>query len=406
MQILFGAKIIDGTGAPPSAEKIVVIKDRKIRFVGDEKDFDKTDQEIQRINLSGFTLLPGLIDCHVHITSNPDVSTAPFTGPYAKGRMILFGAQSARKTLEAGFTTVQDMMASNDVIFPLRDSIAAGETKGARILASGKCITITGGHGTQMWGDGAIEADGPQEVLKAVRTQIKAGADLIKIMASRPAFSPPYYGREAYQVEEMRPGVEEAHRAGLRVCAHSHSKISAMKNAILAGVDSVEHAAPVDREIIEMMLERGTFMVPTMSVSAGLQETVEDGTYPYGEEALKRSLGLAKETEEAVAWAHQAGVNLALGTDAAMPRVWHGGNARELELFVECGLSPMQALLTATSKAAQNIGRESQLGTIEAGKLADLVVVDGNPLADIRILQDQARIKIVFKEGDIVIDRR
>ena len=406
MYILSGLKIIDGHGGEPITDKVVVIKDKMIHFIGDEADCKFDDEPFERIDLPGMTLLPGFIDCHVHITFNPDNRIPPYMGPYQTGHDILFTAKNARLTLEAGFTTVRDVMSANEVIFPLRDSIARGETSGTRILSSGKCITITGGHGTQFGLDGAIEADGPQEVLKAVRAQIKAGADVIKIMASRPAFSPPYYGREAYQVEEMLPGVEEAHRAGLRVCAHSHSKIQAMKNAILAGIDSIEHAAPVDDEILDMMLERGTFMVPTLAVSPGLMETVEDGTYPYGEEALKRSKGLTGETQDAVARANERGVNIALGTDAAMPRVWHGGNAWEFELLVDCGLSPMDALIAGTSKAAQNIGREDTLGTIETNKLADLVVVDGDPLEDIRILRDMEKIKIVFKEGKIVKDRR
>lgn len=406
MILLTNVIIIDGTGSEPRSDESVLLKDGQIIEVGKEVDFDLQGGDHQRIDLSGMTLLPGFIDCHVHILWNADPSEARYMGIYSTGHSVLRGAVHARKTLEAGFTTIQDMMAPNEVIFPLRDSIASGETVGARIRASGKCITITGGHGTQFGLDGAIEADGSSEVLKAVRQQIKAGADVIKIMASRPAFSAPYYGREAYQVDEMKPGIEEAHRAGLRVCAHCHSIIPGMKNAILAGADSIEHAAPVDDEILDLMFERGTFMVPTLSVSAGLKETVEDGTYPYGEEALKRSNGLDSETEDAVLRAYKKGVNIALGTDAAMPHVWHGANAREFELLVGHGLSPMDAILAGTSKAAKNLGLEDHIGTIAPGVLADLVVVDGNPLEDISILQEMDKIKLVFKEGQIVKDRR
>jgi imidazolonepropionase-like amidohydrolase len=352
------------------------------------------------------TLLPGLIDCHVHILGDPDPASKPYAGPYPVGTAILRGAKHARQTLEAGFTTVQDMMSPNEAIFPLRDSIAAGETAGSRILAAGKCITITGGHGIQYGPGNAIEADGPDEVFKAVREQIKAGADVIKIMATRPAFSPPYRGREAYQVEELEPGIAEAHRAGLRVCAHAHSILGGIRNAVLAGVDSVEHGAPTDDAVLEMMAARGTFLVPTLSVSPALEECVEEGSFPYPPEVIDVERRLAAATGETVARAQELGVKIALGSDAAMPRVWHGGNARELELLVDFGLTPMEAIVAGTGSAAENVGRAADLGTVEPGKLADLVVVDGDPLADICVLQDKERIKLVLREGRIAVDRR
>jgi len=406
MILLTGVKVIDGMGNYPDDNQSILIEDSKIRWIGKQGDWNNHGEPIESINLQEKTLLPGLIDCHVHILENPDPAAIPYPNPYQAQRVLLYSVRYARKTLEAGFTTVRDMMAPNELIFALRDSIAANEIEGPHILASGKCITISGGHGTQYGPEGVIEADGEQEVLKAVRSQLKAGADLIKIMATRPALSKPFYGREAYQVQEMRAGVDEAHRAGVKVAAHCHSIVSGVKNAILAGVDSIEHSAPLDDEAMDLMLEHGTFMVPTLSVSAGLQECIDQQLFPYPPGALKRAQELAEETTQAVSTAYARGVKIALGTDASMPNVFHGNNAREFEMMVACGMSPMDALVAGTMNAAENIGKENEIGSISVGKLADLVVVDGDPLQDIRILQDMNRILLVFKEGRIKIDRR
>ncbi len=406
MILLSGVKVIDGIGNNPVDHQSVLIDGTKIRWIGKQEDWNNPGEAIEIINLQDKTLLPGLIDCHVHILENPDPAAIPYPGPYQAQRVLINSTNNTRKTLEAGFTTVRDMMAPNELIFPLRDSIAAGEIDGPRILASGKCITITGGHGTQFGPEGVIEADGEEEVLKAVRSQLKAGADVIKIMATRPALSKPYYGREAYQVDEMRAGIDEAHRAGVKVAAHCHSIVSGIKNAILAGADSIEHAAPLDDEAIDLMLEHGTFMVPTLSVSAGLQECIDQKLFPYPAEALKRAQGLAEETTQAVSRAYARGVKIALGTDASMPNVFHGNNGREFEMLVACGLSPMDALVAGTMNSAENIGMENEIGSISVGKTADLVVVDGDPSQAIRILQEQDRILMVFKEGQIKVDRR
>ncbi len=262
MIFLTGVRVIDGSGNNPIDNQGVLIDDSIIKWIGKEQDWNNPGETIEKIDLRGKTLLPGFIDCHVHILYNPDPAAVPYSVPYQSQRDLLNSTNYARKTLEAGFTTVRDMMAPNELIFALRDGIAANEIEGPRILASGKCITITGGHGTQFGPDGYIEADGEQEVLKAVRSQLRAGADLIKIMATRPALSKPFYGREAYQVQEIRAGVDEAHRAGVKVAAHGHSIVSGIKNAILAGVDSIEHSAPLDDEAMDLMLEHGTYMVP------------------------------------------------------------------------------------------------------------------------------------------------
>jgi len=412
------ARLIDGTGAPPRDNQSVLLNGKHIVAVGAEAEIRQTHDvrpDVASIDLRGQTLLPGFIDAHVHILWNPDPAAPPpivryipvRDAAYWKARSILYGVQAVRMTLEAGFTTVRDLGNPNDAVFALRDSIDTGETFGARLRASGMCITHTGGHGTEGGpGDFAIVADGPDEVFKAVRKQIVAGADVIKFMGgTRPALSPPFRGRQGYTTEEMIPGVEEAHRAGLRVAAHAHSSIEGIKNCIRAGVNSVEHGYPLDDEAAGMMAERGTYLCPTLSVTPAALKSIEAGTWTYkgSEEMIKKHVDWGPRAIEA---AKKAGVKIALGTDAAMPGVMHGGNAYEFELLVEYGLSPLEALICGTRNAAENIGMFDSLGTIGPGKLADLVVIDGDPLTDIRILQQMPCITLVFKEGVIAVDRR
>ena len=289
-------------------------------------------------------------------------------------------------------------------IFALRDSLAAGEHIGPRLLAAGKGITHTGGHGTEYSNDMAHVADGADDVLKAIRYQAVAGADAIKIIGgTRPALSPPFRGRDGYITEELIPGVQEAHRAGIKVAAHAHSHTEGIKKCIRAGVDSIEHGFPLDAEAADMMAERGTYLCPTLSVTPAAAKAIEEGlwTYPGSEEQIKRMEGYASNT---IALAKQSGVKIALGTDAAMPLVFHGDNAHEFELMVEYGLTPMEAIVTGTRNAADNIGLLDDLGTIEARKFADLVAVNGNPLDDISILRNPSNIALVMQQGVIVKD--
>lgn len=409
MLLLKNAYLIDGTDTVPKTNQAVLIDGERILAVGDVASMD-IPPDTQQVDLDGKTLLPGFIDCHVHILWNPDpkakmprATNIPLRDKhYFKARSLLYGVQAARMTVEAGFTTIRDVAAPNDAIFALRDSLAAGEYVGPRLLATGACVTHIGGHGTEMDNDAAIIADGANEVLKAIRRQITAGADAIKIMGgTRPALSAPFRGRPGYTIEEMAPGVQEAHRAGLKVAVHAHSSVIGIKDSIRAGVDSIEHGAPLDQEACDLMVERGTYLCPTLAVNPASIQAIEEGiwTFPGSEDQIYR---MRDNSYKAIALAKRTGVKIALGTDAAMPLVYHGDNAWEFELMVEHGLTTMDAIIAGTRNAAENIGMLNEIGTIEAGKFADIVVVDGNPLENISVLRDKSRLQLVLKGGQII----
>lgn len=404
--LLINARVIDGNGGAPQDGRALLVGDGRIEAIARAADIS-APEGASVIDLAGRTLLPGFIDCHVHILGNPDPRLAPRASniplrdaAYLKGRALLQGVNACRLTLNAGFTTIRDLGAPNEV-FALRDSVNAGEHIGPRLLSSGKGVTHTGGHGAEYDNDMAHIADGADETLRAVRLQIAAGADAIKIIGgTRPALSPPFRGRAGYTTAEMLPAVAEARAAGVKVAAHAHSHTGGIKNCIRAGVDSIEHGFPLDAEAADMMAERGAFLCPTLSVMPAARRAIEEGlwTYPGSEAQMRRMEGYARDT---IALARRAGVKVALGTDAAMPLVFHGANADEFALMAEYGMTPMEAIVAGTRNAAENVGLADEIGTLEAGKAADMVAVDGDPLADIGALRDARRIRLVVKAGAI-----
>jgi imidazolonepropionase-like amidohydrolase len=346
----------------------------------------------QRIDAPAATLLPGLIDCHVHfaMSGGPDW-LSELKEPYATS--CWRAANHARNTLKAGFTTVRTLGGRAGADPALRDAQAEGIVEGPRIVATNLPVCMTGGHASWI----GREADGADEVRKAVREQLKAGADCIKFIATGGVMTPGVApGSQQLTFEELSAGIEEAHKAGRTTAAHAHGA-DGMKAAVLAGIDSIEHGSFMTDEIIGLMKERGTFYSATLCSAQGFLDAPE-GLVADWAQAKAKVVRVA--LDDAFRRAYAAGVKLVLGTDAGTPFNRHGDNARELALMVKLGVTPLDALRAGTRNGAELLGKLDSLGTIEPGKTADLVLVDGDVVADIARLC--APIRRVIQSGRIV----
>jgi imidazolonepropionase-like amidohydrolase len=388
------ALVIDGTGARPGLAT-VVIEDGRIRAIGPDAR-TTIPKGATVVEGDGRTLLPGLIDCHIHycLDAGPDsLRSLEQDDPTVTA---VKAVTHARATLEGGVTTVRDVGSRGHISISVARAIRAGIIPGPRTLNAGLAICMTGGHA---WFIGR-QTDGRDDVVKAVQEQVRAGADVIKFIATggvlTPGTSP---GAAQLTPDELKAGVEEAARAGRRVAAHAHGA-EGMKNAIRAGVHSIEHGTLLDDEAIELFLTHRTFLVPTLSaIQSGCEMGRQGGMPDY---AVQKSLALGEEQKKTFLKAVKAGVRIAMGTDAGTPFNRHGRNAQELRRMVEFGMTPMQAVEAATRSAATLLGLESEIGTIETGKQADLILVNGNPLDDIALLQEPANVVYVIQGGTIV----
>jgi imidazolonepropionase-like amidohydrolase len=353
-------------------------------------------KDTRKIPLEGRTLLPGFIDCHVHLCldGSPDPVTLLMAEPLPM--TTLKAAQFARQTLMAGVTSVRDLGAKDGIDLIIRDAIRSGLIPGPRMLASGRLICMTGGHGWQI----GREADGPDEVMKAAREQIRSGADLVKFMATGGVMTPGVEpGSEQLTEEELRAGIEEAHKAGRKTATHAMGT-QGILNALRAGIDSIEHGVFLDEETISWLLKRDVPLVPTLSALYHIESKGVAAGIPAF--AVDKTLKLKSFHLESVRMAHEAGVRVAMGTDAGTPFNTHGQNLGELQRLVEVGYSPMEALESGTRVASQVLGQEKELGTIEEGKLADLIVVEGNPLEEVGLLVKPEAIRLVMQGGKLV----
>ncbi|TMQ28647.1 MAG: amidohydrolase family protein [Nitrospirae bacterium] len=387
-------RVIEGTGRTIE-RAMVVIRGATITAVGSDRDFS-LPRGTTKIDGRGLTLLPGLIDCHVHLClgAEPDVVDAISKEPPAL--TLLKSSRAARQTLDAGFTTVRDVGSRDHSIFTLQQAIDAGFVSGPRIVAAGLAICMIGGHARFI----GQEVEGVQQVRAVVRAQIAAGAAVIKVIASGGVLTPGTSPEQAQMtVEELQAAVDEAQQAGRKVAAHAHGS-SGMKNAIYAGVHSIEHATLMDEEAAAMMKQQGVFMVPTLSALATTAACRLGCGIP--ESVLGKAKSMTKRHQVSFKKAHRSGILIAMGTDAGTPFNYHGDNAQELERMVAFGMSPMQAILASTSAAARLIGIQDQVGTIEKGKLADLLFFEGNPLRRIDLLRDRSRIIGVMQAGKFV----
>lgn len=353
------------------------------------------------LDLGDLTLLPGLMDAHAHLLGDADIHGYRRLSVSTPAAAIK-GVKNARRTLEAGFTTVRVPGAPGYADVALRDTIAAGEVIGPRLIVAGPTIGITGGHCGDnnllpyeygVSGEGV--ADGPWEVRRKVRRNVKFGVDFIKTCSTGGVLSKgTEVGAPQYTVEELTAMVEEAHSHGRKVAAHAHGA-SGIVNAIRAGVDSIEHASFIDEEGIRLAIEHGTVLVMDVyNTEYILGQGEKVGILPESLEKERR-VGAAQRAN--FQKAHRAGVKMAFGTDAGVYP--HGDNARQFSRMVQFGMTPIEAIRAATIETARLFGIETETGAIRPGLAADLIAVEGDPLADVSVLES---VRFVMKQGDVV----
>jgi imidazolonepropionase-like amidohydrolase len=400
---ILAGRLFDATGDNVRETQVIVVEGERIKSIGSAASV-KIPAGSNVIDLSRSTVLPGLIDCHTHLGSRADrydpiyeFKDTPFDSAFA-------AVVNAKKTLEAGFTSVRDVGSEPFLAVDLRDTIEEGFIPGPRVVASGPALSITGGHGdlnsfapqvhVEMFPeerDYSI-SDGAEQIRHTIRAQEKHGVDVIKILATGGVLSHgDKPGAPQYTLEELKVAAETAHMGGRKIAAHAHGA-EGIKNAILAGIDSIEHASLADDEDIRLAKEHGTYFV--MDIYNDDYILNEAAKFGLDKERIEKERTVGCLQRETFQKAFKAGVKMAFGTDAGVYP--HGDNARQFFYMVKFGMTPAQAIRAATFSAADLIGRSADVGTIEAGKYADLIAVDNDPLTDVRALE---HVSFVMKGG-------
>jgi imidazolonepropionase-like amidohydrolase len=403
--VIHAGSVLVVPGEDPLTKQTIVIRDEVIERIEGGYVLPKDiDASAKLIDLKDQFVLPGLMDMHVHLlgelskTSRTDIL---FT---TQSMEALIGAHYANKTLMAGFTTVRDLGGNPEAIYGLRDAVAKGLVPGPRIFAAGSALAATGGHGDidgikpellKLWTPETI-CDGPYECRKAARYAIKMGADWIKITATGGVLSDTATGTDQQMTDdELKEIVSTAHGLGVKVAAHAHGA-NGIKAALRAGVDSIDHGTFSDDEAMALFKQSGAYMVPTLSPSIKIPKMMEGNAF-FTDAIKAKAYSASAAAKQTFLNAYKSGVKIAFGTDSAVTP--HGENADEFVMMVNAGMSATDAIRSATVTSANLLGVEGKLGTLENGKLADLIAVSGNPLVDISVL---TKVDFVMKEGKVM----
>ncbi|MDJ0926750.1 MAG: amidohydrolase family protein [Gammaproteobacteria bacterium] len=403
--VIHAGTLLATPGSEPRSRQTIIIDGNRISDVRDGfADPSSLPGEVTAIDLSDKFVLPGLMDMHTHLTGELSPNTRNEALYVTTSMETLRGAHYALKTLRAGFTTVRNVGAKSEAIYALRDAIRDGYVPGPRIFAAGSTLAATGGHGDvdgykaellALWTPRTI-CDGPHDCRRAVRHAVKFGADWIKITATGGVLSDTATGLNQQMTDdELVEIMQTAHSLGVKVAAHAHGT-DGINAALRAGVDSIEHGTFLDRESIRLMKQTGAYLVPTLSPGFKVAATMEGNPF-FTDNIKAKVIDASEAAARNFGIAYKAGVNIAFGTDSAVTP--HGENADEFAMMVNAGMREMDAIFSATVAAAALLEQSNILGTIEAGKLADIIAVDGNPLEDITVLENVA---VVIKDGRIV----
>lgn len=402
---IVNATLIDGTGSDPVQNAGIVIDGERIVSVGPGVEPPR-DAEV--IDAGGRTLMPGLIDSHVHFYGWPASMQENALIPSTLRSFI--AAKNARETLDAGITTVRD---ASGTPLGFKMAIEQGLIPGPRMRISVSALSQTGGHGdgtmpsgirSRLLGEASFErpetiVDGPNEVRKAVRLLLRAGADFIKLHSTGGVMSPSDEpSHTQFTLEEISIMVQEAAAHGKTCMAHAQGT-PGIKNAVRAGVESIEHGIWLDDEVMEEMKQRGTFLVPTLVAPIWVLRRAEQNPGSVLPQSVRKTKEVMEDHKRSFSRALEAGVRIAMGTDSGVGI--HGTNAEELERMVEGGMTPMQAIVASTKVASECVHMAAEVGTLEPGKYADLLVIDGDPLADVSILQKKECLSLIVKGGAV-----
>ena len=402
--VLKNFSLIDGTGREPIADAVIAISEGKIIYAGSASGWNAR-VELSRndagqaitVDLHGQYVLPGLIDAHVHLSGSGEADSQ-FYAP--TGAMALKILSNAQKNLAAGITTVRDLGGWSELEFDVRRAIQRGEFAGPRMCLAGRFISITEAGADYYVGMYRV-ADGVDEVRKAVREQVKHGADVIKMgVTGAVLVENGVPGATHFNVDEMQALVEEAKKFDKPVAMHAHG-IDGITKAVDAGVNTLEHGTYLYQDPIGIwhMSLLGVFLVPTLKVGWDIILAKESNIPDW---IMQKNIDSQGDAERSLKMAYEAGVPIAMGSDVGTPLNYHGENALEVYWMHKAGLSVMDALVAATGNAAKALGWDAWMGTLEAGKVADLIVHTKNPLEDLRVLADKESLQFVMKDGMVV----